>query len=67
MAGLGVVRAAGRQAPHRGRHGRPPCRPGGRERPARVPPLTSLVSVLNLRFWMVLLSWMLVSNFIIWF
>lgn len=29
--------------------------------------LTSLVSVLNLRFWMVLLSWMLFSSFIIWF
>lgn len=27
--------------------------------------LTSLVSVLNLRFWIVLLSWMLFSNFII--
>lgn len=31
------------------------------------PPPTSLVSELNLRFWMVLLSWMLFSNFIIWF
>ena len=44
-----------------------PCRSGGWERPAWGPPLTSLVSVLNLRFWMVLLSWMLVSSFIIWF
>lgn len=33
----------------------------------RGPPLTSLVSVLNLRFWMVLWSCMLVSSFIIWF
>lgn len=40
----------------------------GRACPASAgPPLTSLVSELNLRFWMVLLSWMLFSNFIIWF
>lgn len=30
-------------------------------------PLTSLVSLLNLRFWMVLLAWRLFSNFIICF
>lgn len=35
--------------------------------PTQGLPLTSLVSVLNFRFWMVLLAWMLFSNFIICF
>lgn len=64
MAGLGVARQGIRPCTERtGAH----LQAWGGERPAQGPPLTSLVSVLNLRFWMVLLSWMLVSNFIIWF